>query len=499
MAKAPADPDPTPYETIETDRGTTESPTEPVLEAELPGGRDAHDPYAAFRFPDFRRWLAGNVMAMAGGVMLSVTLGYELQRRTNSATALGLVGLFQMIPVISLSLVGGQVADRVSRKRIILTAQSIWIIVATSLAFAALFHAQLPRAAPLLAANAALTRLAAFLGEKNAHFDDLHIPLVYLLLFIGGVVRAFNQPAKQSVLPLLVPPRVFSNAVTWNSSTFELCSVAGPAVAGGLIAALQLATRNPSPTAPPAPDSPWVFATIYFLNAGLQLGQFLMVLRIAIPQPPRAAEPPGLGSLLAGLRFVWTTKILLATLSLDLFAVLLGGATALLPKFADEILAVGPVGFGLMRAAPSVGALATAMAVAHLPPMRHAGRNLLVAVAGFGAATVVFGLSRNFPLSLAMLIVTGACDNISVIIRHTLVQLLTPDHMRGRVNAVNAVFIGSSNELGALESGLTAAMWGPRLSVAAGGLGTLAVVAAVGVLWPQVRTIKKLADAAPPK
>src|SRR4030095_2275114 len=223
---------------------------------------------------------------------------------------------------------------------------------------------------------------------------------------------------------------------------------------------------------------------------GLTFITFLLPIQSRQEPPERRKRP--LEELFAGIEFVWKKKVILATLTLDLFAVLLGGAIALLPIFADHILHVGAVGLGWLRAAPSLGALAMAFALAHLPPMRRAGVTLLWAVAGFGAATVVFGLSRSFWLSMAMLALTGALDNISVVVRHTLVQLLTPDTMRGRVSAVNNIFIGSSNELGAFESGITAALFGPIISVVGGGLGTIAVVIATALRWPEVRRIGSL-------
>jgi MFS family permease len=227
---------------------------------------------------------------------------------------------------------------------------------------------------------------------------------------------------------------------------------------------------------------------------------FLMVMRTRQPAAgasARSTGPSGLSSLVAGLRFVWGTQIILATITLDLFAVLLGGATYLLPVFAENRLGVGAVGLGWLRAAPAVGALVMGIALAHLPPMRRAGRALLWAVAGFGAVTIVFGLSHSFALSLLMLALTGAFDNVSVIVRHTLVQVLTPDSMRGRVSAVNNIFIGASNELGGFESGLTGKLFGPVASVVGGGIGTLVVVAAVALIWPQVRRLGALAGVAP--
>lgn len=313
-------------------------------------------------------------------------------------------------------------------------------------------------------------------------FDDPFVPVLYLIVFAQGTIRAFSQPARSALMPMIVPASLFANAVTWNSSAQELCTVLGPAIGGGLIAIL---LRQPNTV-------PWAYPTVYLLNAALQLAQSVALLPIHIIAPPRATEKTTFASLTAGLQFVWYEKIVLAALTLDLFAVILGGATALLPVFARDILHVGPARLGWLRAAPSIGAVGMAMLIAHRPPMARAGRNLLWGVAGFGVATIVFGVSRNFWLSFGMLMLTGAFDNISVVIRLTLVQLRTPESMRGRVSAVNMIFIGSSNQIGALESGLTAAAFGPVASTVFGGVGTIAVVLLTALLWPQMRKLGAL-------
>jgi MFS family permease len=376
--------------------------------------------------------------------MLSVAVGWELYQRTESATALGLVGLVQFLPVFFLSLPAGHAADRYSRKRVYLLALGLMAL-----------------------ASAALAVLSFVQGP---------VPLVFVCLFLVGVSRSFSAPARWSLVPQLIPRAVLANAVTWNSSGWQTASVVGPALGGLVIAA-----------AGEAGGAYAAAALVPLICAGL-----------LAPVRPRAesrpAESVSLASLLAGLRFVWRTKLILATITLDLFAVLLGGATALLPIFARDILEVGPVGLGWLRAAPSLGALAMALILAHRPPLRRAGRTLLWSVAGFGAATVVFGLSENFALSFAMLALTGALDNVSVVVRGTLVQVLTPDSMRGRVSAVTAVFIGSSNELGAFESGVTADWFGPVWSVVGGGVGTVLVVLAVMLTWPQVLGLGSLRD-----
>ncbi|MBC8120946.1 MAG: MFS transporter, partial [Gemmatimonadaceae bacterium] len=262
----------------------------------------------------------------------------------------------------------------------------------------------------------------------------------------------------------------------WNSSGFQVASMAGPAI-GGLLIALQGEA-----------------ALVYVVDALLILASFGCVAFIGGRQRQPSPEAPSFKSLVAGISFVWRSKLILAALTLDMFAVLLGGATTLLPVFAKDILQVGPAEFGWLRAAPAIGAFVMAFALAHLPPLRQAGKTLLWAVAGFGVVTVVFGLSRWFWLSLLMLVLSGALDNISVVVRHTLVQLRTPDYMRGRVSAVNSVFIGSSNELGGFESGVAAALFGPVLAVVGGGIGTVAVVLAVAFTWPQIRALGLLEE-----
>jgi MFS family permease len=298
------------------------------------------------------------------------------------------------------------------------------------------------------------------------------IGLMYLLLAVIGTTRAVGWPARSAMLPMLVPAEVFPNAVAWNSSFFQVAAMAGPAL-GGLVVNWSVSWA-------------YLIAAIFsgvFASTALTLKYHHHV--------ERRPEPMTMHSLAAGVKFVSRTKIILATMSLDLFAVLLGGATYLLPIYATVYLHVGSVGFGWLRAAPAVGALIMGLVVAHLP-MKHAGRSMLWAVAGFGAATIVFGLSHNFWLSCFMLLLTGATDNVSVMVRHTLVQILTPDEMRGRVSAVNNVFIGASNEIGGFESGLTAKLFGPVVSVVGGGIGTIVVVAVAALIWPDLRKFGSL-------
>jgi MFS family permease len=461
------DPRPAKYESPRGHRPAAVSPALP----EAP----THDPYAAFRSRGFSFFTAGNLLSLLGRQMLAVAVEWEIYRRTHSATALGLVGLVFAIPIVGLSLPAGYLADRISRKQIIMVSQILSAIISALLALVSWQHLAIPQLSILQTSNRGLTEIAALFERHQTafHFDDPSIPLIYLLLFIGAAVRTFGWAARSSFFPTLVPRDAFSNAVTWNNSVFQIGSVLGPAISGFLVAQVG-------------------FPIVYTIDALTAFAFFLLVLPIArAPKIGRKAESAWRG-LIAGIKFVFSKKAILATITLDLFAVLLGGATALLPIFADQILHVGPIGLGWLRAAPAIGALGMALMVAHLPPMRQAGKSLLWCVTGFGLATIGFGLSRAFWLSLSMLFLAGALDSVSVIIRGSIVQLVTLDEMRGRVSAVNNIFIGTSNEFGALESGLTAALFGPVISVVGGGIGTILVVIAVAFGWPETRKIGAL-------
>ena len=374
--------------------------------------------------------------------MLSVAIGWELWLRTHNAFALGLIGLVQVAPVLLLSLPAGHVADQYNRRRIVLIAQPL--LALCSLSLAALSYTRGP------------------------------LVLIYVCLLGIGIARSFNEPASSTLLPQTIPPEIFTSAATWNSSSWQLASIIGPALAGLIVALLNSVT------------------IIYVLDAVAGLTFLVLVSLIKGRQLALSRKAATLESLGEGLRFVRSTKVILAAITLDMFAVLLGGAVTLLPVYATDILKVGPVGLGLMRAAPSVGALIVAFSIAHLPAFKNAGRTLLLAVSGFGLATIIFGLSTTFWLSLLMLLLLGGLDNISVVIRATLILTRTPDDMRGRISSVNSIFIGASNELGGFESGLTAALFGPILSVVAGGIGTILVVLAIARIWPEMRQLKTL-------
>jgi MFS family permease len=359
--------------------------------------------------------------------------------------SLGMVGLILALPVILFALPAGHVADRYDRKKVVYVCHTILTICSLWLAWIA--------------------------WHGGSIFS------IYLCIFITGVARAFSIPAGMSLLPKIVAPEHFQNAVTWNSTGFELASVVGPASAGFLIAFF----GSPS---------------VYLINGFTSILCIILFVQIKVQATSEYSESMSLQNLAAGVHFVWNSKVILATITLDLFAVLLGGATTLLPVYAKDILHVGPTGLGWLRAAPSIGAIVMALTIAHLPPFRSAGKALLWAVTGFGIATIIFGISENFLLSMFMLILLGAFDNISVVVRHTLVQVLTPDHMRGRVNAVNSVFIGTSNELGGFESGLVAHLFNPIISVVSGGIGTILVVLGCAKIWPEVKNLKSLQEPA---
>jgi MFS family permease len=310
-----------------------------------------------------------------------------------------------------------------------------------------------------------------------AMFDRLSLPWLYAIMFADAVAMTFHRPARASLMPALVPLKDFSNAITWNSTIWETCSVSGPVIAGFIVY--------------------YSSAQAALLTAAICMG-CCMMLTFLLPdyRTAKAATGPSLASLFAGVRFVFRTKTMLAVMLLDMFAVLFGGATYLLPIFA-KLLGVGTLGMAWLTAAGAIGSIGGAMVIAHLPPMKHAGRSLLLAVAAFGGAMIVFGLSGNYILSFSMLLLAGAMDSVSVVVRHTLVQTLTPDSMRGRVSAVNQVFIGSSNELGGLESGVTAAIFGPVISVVAGGIATIGVVLGIAWIFPQVRKLGSLKDVKP--
>lgn len=380
----------------------------------------AHRPFALY-------W-TGRVLATTGFQMQSVAVGWQVYELTGSAFDLGLVGLAQFLPMLLLALVTGHVADRYDRRAIIIGCQIVKVLTALAFALGS-YYGGLPRSA------------------------------ILTVIFVLGAARAFEMPTLQALLPGIVPEGMLPRAIAGSASANQAATIGGPALGGLLYAA--------SPT------------LAYGTSGALFLFCAICVARIRGGPEPRKREPATLESLFAGIRFIRRKPVVLGAISLDLFAVLLGGATALLPIYAKDILHVGPTGLGMLRAAPAIGALAMSLILARHPLQRRVGRTMFAAVAVFGGATIAFALSASFPLSMATLVLLGASDMVSVVIRTSLVQLQTPDEMRGRVSAVNSVFIGSSNQLGEFESGLTAAWFGVVPSVVLGGLGTLAVV----LLW----------------
>ena len=387
------------------------------------------DAYAAFRFRDFRLLLASTTFSNLGLQMLSVAVSWDLYNQTHSARVLGAVGFVQVAPSFAFAILAGHFADRHSRRMIMLVAQC-------------------------------LTVLASLLLAGGVH----SVAGIYACLFLIAVTRTFQMPVRGAVLPDLVSPEALSNAITWNATMFETANVGGPALAGILLA--MVSSR-----------------TVYTVQAVCAVIVLLCLAGVNFDRKHAVQT----GSALEGMRFIRDNKLILTAVSLDLFAYLFGGATALLPIYAVDILHAGPRALGWLRSAPSVGAIIMAVTMAHSPRIRRAGPVMLWSVAGFGLATIGFGLSRSIWLSCAMLALTGAFDNVSVVLRQSVLQTKTPDFVRGRVMAVNSIFINCSNSLGAVESGWTAAWFGPIWSVAGGGAAAIVVVAICAALSPALR------------
>ena len=406
------------------------------------------DPYASFRIADFRRFIVSLLTMTVGAQVQTLVVSWQIYGITHDPLSLGLIGLAEVVPFIGVALFAGHVADRFDRRRIALW--SLGVLLACALALVVLSHAR---------------------GWVSAH----GVWPFYLVIGCGGLARSFLMPARNSLAVGLVPREILPNSIAWRSSTWQTGAVAGPAL-GGLLYGFAGVTAT------------------YAVQAGLilvALASFAMIR--AGPRPAASTRNEHVGdSLLSGLRFVWGEKVLLGAQTLDLFSVLLGGAEALLPVFADRILHVGPQGLGVLRAAPAAGAMVMSLYMAHQPPLRRAGRSLLLAVATFAACIVAFGLSRSFTLSAALLVVSGMADNVSVLIRQTMLQVLSPPALLGRVLAVNSIFVGSSNELGAFESGLTAKLLGTVPAVVAGGVASLAVVGVVAATIPRLRRMRQI-------
>jgi MFS family permease len=406
----------------------------------------------AFTHPNFVSYMLARFLTVLALEMQSVAVGWQVYAITKRPLDLGYVGLAQFAPGFVLFLFAGHAADLLDRRKLLTSCYAGYGLCS------------------------ALLLAISWRAPQSVH-------LIYVVLVLVGVCRSFSFPVSRAILPQLVPEEHFSNAIAWNSSTFQIATIAGPAI-GGIAYAL---FRGPD--------------AVYAIAVAVSIVSTILTLRIhpplASPENTRAGgltrkEPISLRTVLAGFHFIWKKKLILGSLSLDMFAVLLGGAVALLPVYAREILHTGPWGLGLLRSAPGVGAALMAIVVAHRPIRRRAGLTMLLAVAAFGVMTIVFGISHSLILSLAALFLTGAADMVSVIIRATLIQVATPDEMRGRVNAVDMLFIGVSNELGEFESGLTAQWLGTVPAVVLGGVGTLLVIATWAWLFPELRKADQL-------
>jgi MFS family permease len=398
----------------------------------------------AFTHPNFALFLSSRWFVVMAQEMQSVAVGWQVYDITKRPLDLGLVGLAQFLPGFLLFLISGHAADRFDRRKLLVLCYGGYAVC---------------------------SGLLLSITLRGAH----SVQPIYVVMVLVGVVRSFNGPASRAILPQLVPPEHFPNAVAWSSASFQSATILGPAV-GGLLYAFS------GPSA--------VYATAV-AAAGAAM---LSMVRIKPETKSRLREQFSPRAVLAGLRYIWRQKLILGSISLDLFAVLLGGAVALLPVYAREILKTGPWGLGLLRCGPGVGAAAMAILLAHRPLRRRVGATMLWCVAGFGVSTILFGVSRNLALSLIFLLLVGATDMVSVVIRGILVQIATPDEMRGRVNAVDMVFIGASNEFGEFESGLTAHWFGTVPAVVLGGVGTLVVTALWAWRFRELRQAGRLTD-----
>ncbi len=404
-------------------------------------------PWVSFKFRDFRLFVIARFLILCAYQMMIVAVGQSLYEKTHDPFLLGMVGLSLFLPKFCLVLFAGHVADRYDRRQIMLFSRVFQVFASMGLVIFAL---------------------------------DSSIPLIWLFVVLAlmGCANSFDGPASQALVTQIVPIENFGNAVTWNSSTMQIAFIVGPALGGILYAFFGRPLE-----------------VFYFVVMMRFLAAVCVALMKKYPPPERSPDQPvesAIRSLLAGIRYVKNTKIILGIISLDLFAVLLGGATALLPIYANDILHVGPKGLGWLRTAPAVGAALMAILLTHRPPLKQAGTTMLMGVGLFGVFTLCFGLSHNFYLSLLFLFLMGASDMVSVVVRGVVVQMQTPPEMRGRVSAVNLMFIGASNELGEFESGLTAKLWGATPAVLIGGIGTLLIVGLWSFLFKEIRQYKKI-------
>ena len=405
-----------------------------------------YGPYAVFRLAAVRNLLLGGVLVRVGAAAQGLAIGWEMYQRTDQPLALGLIGLVQAVPMLLLTLPAGYLADVFDRRRVMV--------------------------AGLAGTTLTSLLLALFSWRGGA------VAWMYGLLFLDAAFHRVAAPARTALLPAVVPADEFESAVKWRTTLFQLSSVVGPAIGGFIIT--------------------WSITAAYLFSAATTAVYIVLLALMKIPRLPRMPRGRMLMQVAEGIRYVWSRRLILGSISMDLFAVLLGGAVYLLPIFARDIITNPPLGFspeevlGWLRAAPAAGSIVMALILAHAPPLKRAGRSLYASVAAFGVATVVFGISRSFWLSWAALFLTGFFDNVSMVVRHILVQMRTPDRMRGRVSAVNMIFIGSSNQLGGFESGLVAHLFGPVVSVVSGGIGTLLVVTGWTKLFPGLLRVGRL-------
>ncbi len=402
--------------------------------------------FKALQISEFRNFISARFFITLAYMVQAVTVGWQVYELTKDPLSLGLIGLAEAIPSIITALFSGHIVDISDRKKILLSSYSLLFLCSILLL--------------LFSTNA--------IGLTNMQ----RVTYIYSVIFISGIARGFVMPSSFAFMAQLVPREIFSNAITWNVNVWQIGAVLGPAI-GGLIYG-------------------FYGVSISYLTVVILIGVAIITMFFVSKKPiPVLSEHNTLyEKLSAGIKFVFKNKIILGAITLDLFAVLFGGTVAMLPVFASDILFTGPQGLGILRAAPAVGAVFMTLFLTHKPPTQKAGRNLIVSVAGFGISIIVFAISKSFLLSLIALAFSGMFDSVSVIIRQTIIQLNTPENMKGRVSAVNSIFIGSSNEIGAFESGLAAKLMGVVPSVIFGGVMTLVVVTAVTLLSPQIRKLK---------
>jgi MFS family permease len=406
------------------------------------------DPFSALKIPEFRWFILMRLAIVLAWSMQFVLIEWEVYRITKDPWSLGLIGLMEVIPAIVMALFAGHIVDQSEKRNMLLKCFAGTATI--SILFCYLVHPE----------------TAITIGKQPFLYA------IYALVFLGGIIRAFIIPSVFSLLGLIVPKTQFTNAATWSSSSWQVSAVIGPALAGFLIGGIG------------------VFNSMIFVTISIFLGIFMLLQISKKPILNKKIGEPVAESLKAGIRFVFQNKIILNALSLDMFAVLFGGAVALLPIFAQDILQVGSEGFGILRAAPAIGGLLTMLASTMFSIEKNTGKKLLLAVFGFGICIIVFGLSQNFWISVIALFLSGVTDGFSVVIRSTILQIYTPDDMRGRVSSVNSIFVGSSNELGAFESGLTSKLFGVVNAVVFGGIMTLLVVGTTAVASPKFRDLE---------